>query len=139
YEDSIAGRIEKAIAERDDIQREQSKLVAYGVNLEGLVQPEFIHMEQFNSRRDAILQESADAKAESKNASQIRENKLALAESEARNILQKGEAVKKEIEQWNQVRIDIEAQLIKELKYRRELYGKKTIEWMDVAKTFDLS
>lgn len=139
YEDSIAGRIEKAIAERDDIQREQSKLGAYGVNLEGLVQPEFIPMEQFNSRRDAILQEIADAKAESKNASQIRENKLALAESEARNILQKGEAVKKEIEQWNQVRIDIEAQLIKELKYRRELYGKKTIEWMDVAKTFDLS
>ena len=139
YEDSIAGRIEKAIAERDDIQREQSKLGAYGVNLEGLVQPEFIPLEQFNSRRDAILQEIADAKAESKNASQIRENKLALAESEARNILQKGEAVKKEIEQWNQVRIDIEAQLIKELKYRRELYGKKTIEWMDVAKTFDLS
>ncbi len=139
YEDSIAGRIEKAIAERDDIQREQSKLGAYGVNLEGLVQPEFIPMEQFNSRRDAILQEIADAKAESKSASQIRENKLALAESEARNILQKGEAVKKEIEQWNQVRIDIEAQLIKELKYRRELYGKKTIEWMDVVKTFDLS
>lgn len=139
YEDSIAGRIEKAIAERDDIQREQSKLGAYGVNLEGLVQPEFIPLEQFNSRRDAILQEIADAKAESKNASQIRENKLALAESEARNILQKGEAVKKEIEQWNQVRIDIEAQLIKELKYRRELYGKKTIEWMDVVKTFDLS
>jgi len=139
YEDSIAGRIEKAIAERDDIQREQSKLGAYGVNLEGLVQPEFIPLEQFNSRRDAILQEIADAKAESKNASQIRENKLALAESEARNILQKGEAVKKEIEQWNQVRIDIESQLIKELKYRRELYGKKTIEWMDVAKTFDLS
>ena len=63
YEDSIAGRIEKAIAERDDIQREQSKLGAYGVNLEGLVQPEFIPMEQFNSRRDAILQEIADAKA----------------------------------------------------------------------------
>ena len=101
YAESINGRLEAAIANRDEISREQSKRGAYGVNLEGFVCPRKPNMESLNEKQKEAIQKLANAKATKE--AQKGQVEIRISEKQAKFDLKKNEAdsIKKEMITWN--------------------------------------
>lgn len=139
YEESINGKIEKAIADRDDIQREQSKLGAYAVNLEGLVQPEYIEVDSLLHRKDVAIQELANARAELNNAGTLKQGKIDALKQEAEKLKAQADTVKANIAAWNEREMATEKDTIRALKVRKDDLDAARNNWVAIDKAFDLS
>jgi hypothetical protein len=108
YGESINGRLETAIANRDEISREQSKRGAYGVNLEGFVCPRKPNIESLNEKQKEAIQKLANAKATKE--AQKGQIEIRISEKQAKFDLKKNEAesVKKDIVTWNDSKLEEE-------------------------------
>ena len=130
YGESINGRLETAIANRDEISREQSKRGAYGVNLEGFVCPRKPNIESLNEKQKEAIQKLANAKATKE--AQKGQVEIRISEKQAKFDLKKNEAesVKKEIVIWNDSKLREENETVYDLNSDLMAYSIKA----DLAK-----
>jgi hypothetical protein len=105
YAASINGRIDSAIADRDEISREQSKKGAYGVNLEGFICPRKPDIEALVGKQNGAIQKLANAKAIKE--AQKGQVEIRISEKQAKFDLKKNEAdsIKKEMIAWNDTKL----------------------------------
>lgn len=124
YAASINGRIDSAIADRDEISREQSKKGAYGVNLEGFVCPRKPNLESLAAKQREAIQKLANAKATKE--AQKGQIEIRISEKQAKFDLKKNEAesVKKDIAIWNDSKLRDEEIDLSKLKEYFETHNK---------------
>lgn len=124
YAASINGRIDSAIADRDEISREQSKKGAYGVNLEGFVCPRKPNLESLAAKQSEAIQKLANAKATKE--AQKGQVEIRISEKQAKFDLKKNEAesVKKDIAIWNDSKLRDEEIDLSKLKEYFETHNK---------------
>lgn len=101
YGESINGKIEFALAERDEASRVQSKLGAYNVNLEGLTKPNRIDMAKFEKIKTELTQQLADLKATHKSKAENKQQRIDTLKAEAENIKLQADSVKRDIAEYN--------------------------------------
>lgn len=115
YSESIYGRIESALLDRDDAFRAASKLGANKKNLESENKPVKIDLSTFEIKRQELNQELADFKAEYKQKVNSKQQRIDTMTSEAENVRLKADALKMEITIVNKSITDAEERTIKEI------------------------
>ena len=135
YAASINGRIDSAIADRDEISREQSKKGAYGVNLEGFVCPRKPNLELLAAKQSEAIQKLANAKATKE--AQKGQVEIRISEKQAKFDLKKNEAesVKKDIAIWNDSKLRDEATFLLDLKKDYDSFSQQK-EFINQSKLF---
>lgn len=135
YAGSINGRLEAAIANRDEISREQSKKGAYGVNLEGFVCPRKPNLDLLDARSSEAIQKLANAKATKE--AQKGQVEIRISEKQAKFDLKKNEAesVKKDIAIWNESKLRDEATFLLDLKKDYDSFSQQK-EFINQSKLF---
>jgi energy-coupling factor transporter ATP-binding protein EcfA2 len=101
YAESINGKIDTAISERDEVTRRQSKLGAYMVNLEGKTRPKRIEISQMEEREKELNQELANLRAEHKVKIDSKEQRIKNVMAEAENVKTKADIVKRDLTDFN--------------------------------------
>lgn len=139
YAESIIGRIETAIAERDEFQREQSKLGAYIVNLKDFERPEQIDLSLLEAERAKLTEEIAVEKANEKNAEIVLQGKIDLLKAKKQTIYVMGQGIKKDIAEWNEKQKE-------QSKAKDQLFADKIEQaerfrrqWLEIDRFFELT
>lgn len=97
----IQEKIDQAVKERDRITERQTAIGAYNNKLEGIAKPAFINVDAITDRRNELIQQLADAKAEDKAGENNKEERLRTKRSELENIRLKATSAKEKIEGYN--------------------------------------
>lgn len=139
YAESINGRIDLAIADRDEITREQSKLGAFAVNLDGIVKPMLVDMATFDERSKNLTEEAANIRAEHKVQKESKEQRIKNVMSEAESIKTNSALVKRDIADFNdKLQKDEDFSLV-ELSAKFSEMNQAKLKWMEVDKVFGLT
>lgn len=139
FDDSINGKIEKALAVRDDIQREQSKLGAYAVNLEDLAQPQYVELSSLEQQKQVAIQELANARAELNNSGTLKQGKIQALIQETEKLKAQAATVKANIDSWNDRAKHLNSESLKRLTSYWDQLCEAKKKWFEVEKVFDLS
>lgn len=115
YAKSVNGRLDAALAERDDVSREQSKKGAYAVNLEGLVKPMKPDMQALEESRQKAIQELANGRAKISSLEERKQASISECKAKQQLALKTADGICEKIAAWNRERQQEEHQVVDQI------------------------